>query len=38
MSARPTAGERASELLERMTLAEKAAQLVGVLPHALGAP
>lgn len=33
-----SAEERASELLGRMTLEEKAAQLVGLLPHTLGAP
>ncbi|MDN3444126.1 glycoside hydrolase family 3 N-terminal domain-containing protein [Microbacterium sp. APC 3901] len=30
--------ERAGELLSRMTVAEKVAQLTGILPHALGAP
>ncbi|MGP9746569.1 glycoside hydrolase family 3 N-terminal domain-containing protein [Brachybacterium sp. AOP29-B2-41] len=33
-----TSQQRASELLSRMKPSEKAAQLVGVLPHALGAP
>ena len=33
-----SATERATELLARMTVAEKVAQLTGVLPHVLGAP
>ena|GEM_PF-3197983 len=35
---RLTAAERASELMATMTVREKAAQLVGVLPHVIGAP
>lgn len=33
-----SASERASDLLARMTVEEKVAQLTGVLPHVLGAP